>query len=223
MKTLKLLSFIVCLTLCATTLNSFSQDVIILSDGNEIEVKITKVSNTDIEYKKWNNQDGPTYNEKTSNIFLIKYQNGEKDFFNNAKSVTQNKTFIGINAGFGPTIEWWGDVYFSATGGIDLAFPISNNFAIGPYLSAGYDGCDETFIGNLGALAIVGENNKVKFMIGQGANFQPDYECWGTSTRIGFTLPNNRIYLLGEFSTVLDYGELWSYSFLFHIGFNFGK
>ena len=168
MKTLKLFSFIVCLTLCNTTLNSFAQD--------------------------------------------------------SSKPVTQNKTFIGINAGLGPTFDyWWGDVYFSATGGIDLAFPISNNFAIGPYLSAGYDWCDETFIGNLGALAIVGENNKVKFMIGQGTNFQPDYECWGTSTRIGFTLPNNRIYLLGEFSTVLDYGELWSYSFLFHIGFNLGK
>lgn len=114
-------------------------------------------------------------------------------------------------------------MYFSATGGIDLAFPIGNNFAIGPYLSAGYDWCDETIIGNFGALAIVGENNNIKFMIGQGANFQPEWKCWGTSTRIGFTLPNNRIYLLGEFSTVLDSGELWSYSFLFHIGFNLGK
>ena len=75
-------------------------------------------------------------------------------------------------------------MYFSATGGIDLAFPIGNNFAIGPYLSAGYDWCDETIIGNFGALAIVGENNNIKFMIGQGANFQPEWECWGTSTRI---------------------------------------
>ena len=222
MKTLRLFSLFTFMILLGMNTNLFAQDVIFLSNGNEIEAKITNVSDTNIEYKKWNNQDGPTYNEKTSNIFLIKYQNGEKDFFNNTKSVTQNKTFIGINAGFGPTYLWR-FVYFSATGGIDLAFPIGNNFAIGPYLSAGYDWCDETIIGNFGALAIVGENNNIKFMIGQGANFQPEWECWGTSTRIGFTLPNNRIYLLGEFSTVLDYGELWSYSFLFHIGFNLGK
>lgn len=228
MKTLKLLSFIVCLTLCATTLNSFSQDVIILSDGNEIEVKITKVSNTDIEYKKWNNQDGPTYVEKTSNIFLIKYQNGEKEMFTTAKecakSVTPYKPFIGINAGFGITSGYWsGSAYFSAKGGIDLAFPIGSKFALGPYLSAGYDGYDETVIGDFGALAIIGEKNKANFIIGQGANFQPKYGDWGTSTRIGCKSPNSGIYLLGEFSTICYSGELYTYSFLFHIGFNFGK
>lgn len=222
MKTLRLFSLFTCMILLGMNTNLFSQDVIFLSNGNEINAKVIKIGDSEIEYKKWNNQEGPTYNEKTSNIFLIKYQNGEKDYFNNTKSVTQNKTFIGINAGFGPTYLWR-VVFFSATGGIDLAFPIGNNFAIGPYLSAGYDWCDETIIGNFGALAIVGENNNIKFMIGQGANFQPEWECWGTSTRIGFTLPNNRIYLLGEFSTVLDSGELWSYSFLFHIGFNLGK
>ena len=135
MKTLRLFSLFTCMILLGMNTNLFSQDVIFLSNGNEINAKIIKIGDSEIEYKKWNNQEGPTYNEKTSNIFLIKYQNGEKDFFNNTKSVTQNKTFIGINAGFGPT-SWLGDVYFSATGGIDLAFPIGNNFAIGPYLSA---------------------------------------------------------------------------------------
>ena len=165
MKTLKLFSFIVCLTLCNTTLNSFAQE--------------------------------------------------------SSKPVTQNKTFIGINAGFGSVL---GDGYdyecISATGGIDLAFPISINLSIGPYLSAGYDWYEEEFNSSIGALAIIGEKNEAKFMIGQGVNILPsyEYEFIGTSTRIGFTLPNNRIYFLGEFM------ETWlDYYFLFHIGFNLGK
>ena len=81
MKTLKLFSLIACMILCGITANLFSQDVIILSNGNEIEAKIVKVGSSEIEYKKWSNQDGPTYTEQTNNIFMIKYQNGEKDIF----------------------------------------------------------------------------------------------------------------------------------------------
>lgn len=45
--------------------------------------KIAKVSNVEIEYKKWKNQDGPIYTINKDEVFLIKYSNGEKDIFTN--------------------------------------------------------------------------------------------------------------------------------------------
>lgn len=138
MKTSKLFSLFVSIILCGITLNSFSQDVIILSNGNEIEAKIVKVGNSEIEYKKWSNQNGPTYTEQKNNIFMIKYQNGEKDIFNSMNNEQKtsaqssntnietkplikpqnaikknNKIFFGINAGLGSGImnEWGSDYY----------------------------------------------------------------------------------------------------------------
>jgi hypothetical protein len=34
-----------------------------------------------VKYKKWDNQDGPSYSESKTNIVMIKYQNGTKDVF----------------------------------------------------------------------------------------------------------------------------------------------
>lgn len=93
MKTLKLFSLLASIILCNIT-NLFSQDVIFLSNGNEIEVKIIKIGDTEIEYKKWSNQDGPTYIEKTSNIFMIKYQNGEKDIFEKKQNNVNEQSVV---------------------------------------------------------------------------------------------------------------------------------
>lgn len=78
MKTSKLFSLFVSIILCGITLNSFSQDVIILSNGNEIEAKIVKVGNTEIEYKKWSNQDEPTYTEQKKQHFHDKISKWRK-------------------------------------------------------------------------------------------------------------------------------------------------
>lgn len=58
-----------------------AQDVIICRNGDEITSKVLKISKTEIEYKKWNNQDGPTYTLEKAEVFMIKYQNGDKDVF----------------------------------------------------------------------------------------------------------------------------------------------
>lgn len=120
MKTLRLFSLLACTVLCSMTSNLFSQDVIFLSNGNEIEAKVVKIGRDEIEYKKWSNQDGPTYTEQKANVFMIKYQNGEKDVFGFIKEETKQvvvsetnlslnehenkepyKVFFGINGGLG--------------------------------------------------------------------------------------------------------------------------
>ena len=60
----------------------FAQDIITLKTGDEINAKVVEVGSTEIKYKKWNNQDGPTYVMNVSDVFSVKYQNGEKDVFN---------------------------------------------------------------------------------------------------------------------------------------------
>lgn len=67
--------------LALVSLSAFAQDIIICRNGDEISSKVLKISKTEIEYKKWANQDGPTYTLEKAEVFMIKYQNGEKDVF----------------------------------------------------------------------------------------------------------------------------------------------
>lgn len=61
----------------------YSQDIIVLKNGDEIKSKVLEVSSDQIKYKKWENVDGPTYSSTKSEVFMIKYKNGSKDIFNN--------------------------------------------------------------------------------------------------------------------------------------------
>ena len=58
-----------------------AQDVITLKNGNEVEALVQEVEVEIIKYKKFENQTGPTYTVTKSEVFMIKYQNGEKDVF----------------------------------------------------------------------------------------------------------------------------------------------
>ncbi len=66
-----------------------AQDVIVKKDGSTILSKIIKVGETEVEYKKFKNQQGPTYTISTSNIQAINYENGDKDTF---ESSSNNQT-----------------------------------------------------------------------------------------------------------------------------------
>ena len=60
-------------------LNTSAQDVIVKRNGEELQCKILEVSKNEVKYKRWTNQDGPAFAEKKSDIFMIKYENGEKE------------------------------------------------------------------------------------------------------------------------------------------------
>ncbi len=73
------------------------QDLIVLKDANEISVKVQTITPKSVYYKRWSNIEGPTYEIPKSNIFFIKYQNGEKDIMNTNLSPTEDskkKSFI---------------------------------------------------------------------------------------------------------------------------------
>lgn len=64
-----------------------AQDLIVKNNGDEIKAKVIDVDEDKVRYKKWTNKSGPTYSLGTDKIFMIKYQNGDKDVFQkNGKS-----------------------------------------------------------------------------------------------------------------------------------------
>ena len=58
-----------------------AQDVIVKKDQSTVMSKVLEITSTEIKYKKWNNQDGPTYSINRSEVVSINYENGEVDRF----------------------------------------------------------------------------------------------------------------------------------------------
>ena len=75
----KLFFALLCAVCGVATLKA--QDVVTLNNTDEIECRIEEVNENDIRYRKWSNPDGPVYTLLKSDIFMIKYQNGEKEIF----------------------------------------------------------------------------------------------------------------------------------------------
>jgi hypothetical protein len=59
------------------------QDIIVKKNGDEIKSKVEQVLDTEIKYRKAENPSGPVYSVKKSDVFMIKYENGTKDVFEN--------------------------------------------------------------------------------------------------------------------------------------------
>ena len=66
-----------------------AQDVITNKNGDEIKAKVIEVGQTEIKYKKFTNLTGPIFTVSKSDVFMIKYENGEKEVYN---SDSKNKT-----------------------------------------------------------------------------------------------------------------------------------
>ena len=76
-----------------------AQDVIVLKDGTEINALVQEIDVEYVKYKKFDNQSGPVYTKAIAEIFMIKYQNGSKDVFNQTtkpveKTVEQPKQVV---------------------------------------------------------------------------------------------------------------------------------
>jgi hypothetical protein len=82
-----------------TNLSLLSQDIINLKDGNEIYSKVLKISEKEIEYKKFSNINGPVYVKSISEISSIKYENGTiESFHSQEKAITSSQSQNRIDA-----------------------------------------------------------------------------------------------------------------------------
>lgn len=63
------------------TMQAFSQDLIILLSGDEIQAMVSEIGLDQVKYRKFDNPNGPVYTLEKSRVFMIKYENGTKDVF----------------------------------------------------------------------------------------------------------------------------------------------
>lgn len=82
---------LLCLMFLSATC-AFAQDVIVKKDGSTILSKVIEIGTSEVKYKKFSNQSGPTYSILKSEIQTINYQNGEKEDFSKNTIVTQNES-----------------------------------------------------------------------------------------------------------------------------------
>ena len=61
-----------------------AQDLIVLRDGNIIEVRVVEISQTEIRYRRFDHLDGPIIVIPTINVLSIRYENGRVEILNSA-------------------------------------------------------------------------------------------------------------------------------------------
>jgi len=59
-----------------------AQDVITLRNGDQIQARVTEISQSEIRFKRFDNLDGPTRVIPRADVFAINYENGTRDVFN---------------------------------------------------------------------------------------------------------------------------------------------
>lgn len=67
-----------------------AQDVITKSNGDDINAKIIEITQTEIKYKKYEHLDGPIYTLSLKDIFMVKYENGNKEVFTQNDKAQKN-------------------------------------------------------------------------------------------------------------------------------------
>ena len=82
----------------------YSQDIITLRNGEEIKAKVKVIGDTEINYTKYSNIDGPQYTIAKEKVLFVRYENGEKEIFNIETQETSNDVL---------TYDVWGQRYLN--------------------------------------------------------------------------------------------------------------
>jgi hypothetical protein len=86
---------LVFILVCCIHYTAISQDVITTKSGESIQAKIIEVSDENVSYKKYHDQQGATFILKTEKIKSIAWENGDVDEY---KEVAQEQATTAVNA-----------------------------------------------------------------------------------------------------------------------------
>jgi hypothetical protein len=90
-----------------------AQDIILKKDASEIKAKVIEITDQQVKYKDFDYQNGPVRNVNISEVFMITYENGQKEVFNKPTEATPvpskqrnltncaKKTAFGLDMGLG--------------------------------------------------------------------------------------------------------------------------
>ncbi len=70
----------------------YTQDIITKKSSEDIQAKVTEVTTTEIKYKRFDNQSGPTFTILKSDVLMIRYENGSKDIFTDSPNTSVANT-----------------------------------------------------------------------------------------------------------------------------------
>ena len=124
--------------LCFIALSSLGQDIIVKRNGDEIKSKVLEIEIEIIKYKDYDFQNGPTRNIKISDVFMIIYENGEKEKFTTSEIVTNNENRFGLKPGYNINIEMGYEIGVGDLGMDRLKLNIINKYQINPNFSLGF-------------------------------------------------------------------------------------
>lgn len=149
-------------------------------DATEIQAKVLKITDTEIEFQRWDNPDGPIYTIPAEEVFTITYQNGSKEVISHFDS---SRRSAADKQRFGKLPRYQGEFAFAyglavSEGMGDLVprivFETVHGVRINPYLFAGvglginyfykdlyfFDGWDIYELGNSGTVLPIFANVK---------------------------------------------------------------
>lgn len=190
---MKKIVFLSLLFLCSLSFLTSAQDILYKKDGSKEETKIILVGAKEIQYKKFNNLDGPVYSVSKSEILMITYENGEYEMYSNqddaAKLAKQelSTNFARNMFGYHLFDVIYGDFTFSyerilSSGTVGIKIPIGFGYAY----NSDYFNSNENWVKNL-------------IYSGIGVNFYPTGQGkWryflGPNVRIGYGKQSYWIY-----------------------------
>jgi len=141
--------------LCFFIINSFAQDLIYKRNGEKIEGKISEITTESIKYKPLNYLDGPIRNVPVYEVYMVKFENGSEEFFQQENPMNYRKErffsnkknlyYISIATGFGQS---YGGI------GLRLQGRIGKILGFGYHAGVGYfpsiNGLDPAIWGSIG-------------------------------------------------------------------------
>ncbi len=91
METMKKILYTLALFFLSTVF-VLAEDIIYFNNGNQQKGTVVEINSTEIKYKKAENPNGPLYIIARSEVNMIEYSNGERDFIttNNNSNSSQN-------------------------------------------------------------------------------------------------------------------------------------
>lgn len=125
----------------AVTFQTKAQDMITLKSGEDIEARVEEVGTEVIKYKKFDNQEGPTYSVEKSKVFMIRYANGTKEVFKESAQGTLSGKNTRSLAPLGDNSFNFNPLGFLQFGPIiQYEKKISSNAVVAPYFRYAYLG-----------------------------------------------------------------------------------
>lgn len=135
----------------------FAQDVIYKLNGEEIKSKVIEITDDYIKYKKYDYEDGPLRNIKIDDVYMIIYENGQKEKFtikkeqkkpkevtptakNEIQTADNTKIEKVERSSYDGNYFMIGVGYGNSYGGIGtrIQFRVGGNFGFGMHAGVGY-------------------------------------------------------------------------------------